>query len=73
MDVPVPAAVPPHETEYQYQAEFTPSVPPVNVKVEDAPGTTLAGDAAIEVAAVEFTTTFALTQVVELHNPCALT
>ena len=69
MDVPVPAAVPPHETEYQYHAEFNPRVPPVNVNVEDAPGTTLAGEAVTEVAAVEFTTTLALTHVVELHNP----
>jgi hypothetical protein len=53
--------------------EFKPRVPPVNVKVDCEPGTTDAGEAAAEVAAVEFTIILALTHVVELHNPCALT
>ena len=47
-------------------------MPPVIDNVDDAPGTIDAGEAAADVADVEFTITIVLTQVVVLHNPWAL-
>jgi hypothetical protein len=70
---PVPTCVPPQLPEYQCHLEFNPSTPPVSVSVENDPDVIIDGDALAEVADVELTTTAALTQVVVVQAPCALT
>ena len=74
IDVPFPAEVPPHETVNHCQVAPVPNVPPLKVKVEDAPEQISVGPAKAEVAATDgvFRLTTVLTQVVVLQSPCAL-
>ena len=66
--------MPPHETEYQYHAEFKPNDPPETVNEVLAPWQSISGVADKEVSAEEgvFTIIEVLTHVVVLHNPWAL-
>ncbi len=75
IEEPVPSGVPPQLTVYQFQSAPVPSVPPVTLKVVDAPsqiGSTLV---VAPVATAEFvlTITVTLTQEVVLQVPSALT
>ena len=73
--VPVPFAVPPHETLYQCHIAPVPSVPPDNVIVEFEPEQTGDGEADTEAADVDklFIVTVLDMQAVVLQIPSALT
>ena len=67
--------VPPHDDPYQFQFALDPREPPENVIVDEEPIQIFAGEA-FNVAGrteIEFTLTLAVTHVVELHTPSALT
>ena len=73
--VPLPIELPPQEVEYHTHEALVPKVPPTRDNAEEAPVQTVVGFADAEVAATEteFIDTVALTQMVVLHDPSALT
>ena len=72
---PLPAKIPPHEPEYQYQFAPVPRYPPDKVIVDDEPEQILFGVAVAEFAEIEFDPTMivALAHVVVLQLLIAFT
>ena len=70
IEVPFPAEVPPQETVNHCHVAPVPNVPPVKVKIEEAPEQISVGFAEAEVAAIEgVSVTIVFTHVVVLQSP----
>ena len=74
--VPLPADVPPHDTVYHCHVAPTPSVPPISVRVAEAPWQIVDEGLAVTevgIADIELTVREVVKHPVVLHVPEALT